>query len=383
MKNLHISLNEFRNASRILKETQSLVDREVFSKIYIASLWGEGLEESESIPNGIQLNRFKLNTRSYGKNIFIQILKYIEFCCRIFNFYSKKDVKVINIHRVSLLPLGILLKYSYRAKLVYDAHELETESNGLKGARKKLAKLIEKTLIGKVDLIIVVSDPIADWYRETYKIDRPTVILNTPKVTKKLVPNNYFRKKFNICLNKKIFLYQGSLARGRGIELLLECFGARKNQDVVIIFMGFGLLKKTITDKQKICDNIFFHPAVSPQELPLYTSSADIGLSIIENTCLSYYYCLPNKLFEYAMAGLPVLASNMQEMKNFIHKYKMGIVIKENKVNFLNKAIDEILETHTNVLSDNARRAAIENSWEIQEAKMILAYSKVLNVDLG
>lgn len=378
MNNLHISLTEFRNESRVLKEVRSLIISDIFPEIHIASLWDVDLAEQEKIDHNIKLKRFRLSSRKYSKNLPFQMVKYIEFCYKVFKNYRKKNIKVVNIHALGLLPLGVLLKYAYGAKLIYDAHELETEVHGLKGLRKKLSKFLEKILISHSDLVIVVSEPIADWYQATYKINRPVVVLNTPEIANKIKKKKYFHENFNLSEKKLIVLYQGALNRGRGIEVLLEAFQLRKDSNAVIVFMGYGLLEKEIMLAQKTYNNIYFHPAVTPQELLEYTACADIGVSLIENTCLSHYYCLPNKLFEYAMVRLPVITSNMQEMEKFIDKYQMGIVVKENTQDAVNQAIDKLSTMNLTQLSSNARKTAIKYSWEAQKKKMLSAYRDLL-----
>lgn len=378
MNNLHISLTEFRNESRVLKETNSILNNNIASKVYIASLYADNLDEEKIYKDNLTLNRFKLSSRKFSKNLFIQILKYFEFIYRVTVFYRKKDIKMINIHAIALLPLGILLKYLYKAKLVYDTHELETETNGSKGLRRKLAKFMEKNLIKKCDLIFVVSENIADWYAKEYEIQRPVVVKNAPRLidSKK---TNHFRENLSIKDDSIIVLYQGGLSKGRGVDLLLETFKKRDDDKVVIVFMGYGQLEEDIKIASKEKNNIFFHPAVAPEIVLDYTSSADIGISFIENTCLSYYYCLPNKLFEYAMAGLPVIVSNMKEMRELVEKYDMGIIVEDDKVNSMNNAIDKILQSDIKQMKLNARRCAEENSWEKQEIKMINEYKRVLN----
>ena len=378
MNNLHISLTEFRNESRVLKETNSILKHNIASKIYIASLYTNDLEEEKIYKDNLILNRFNLSSRRFNKNLFIQVLKYLEFIFRVSFFYRKKNIKMVNIHSIALLPLGLLLKYLYKAKLIYDTHELETEINGLKGMRKKLAKFMEKRLIKKCDIIFVVSENIADWYENEYNIKRPVVVKNAPRLidTKK---TNHFRENLGIKDDSIIVLYQGGLSKGRGVDLLLECFKKRDDDKVVIVFMGYGQLEEEIKNVSKERINIFFHPAVSPEIVLEYTASADIGISFIENICLSYYYCLPNKLFEYAMVGLPVIVSNMKEMKELVEKYNMGIVVVDNKLESINNAIDKILQSDIKQMKQNARRCAEENSWAEQEKKMIKEYKKRIN----
>lgn len=378
MNNLHISLTEFRNESRVLKETNSILNYNITSKVYIASLHADDLEEEKIYNDNLILNRFKLSSRKLSKNLFVQVLKYFEFIFRVTKFYKNKDIKMINIHSIALLPFGVFLKYFYKSKLVYDTHELETETNGSIGLRKKVAKFMEKSLIKKCDLIFVVSENIADWYAKEYDIQRPIVVKNAPKLIKSK-KTNYFRKNLSIKDESIIVLYQGGLSKGRGVDLLLEAFKKREDDKVVIVFMGYGQLEEEIKNASKEKNNIFFHPAVTPEVVLEYTSSGDIGISFIENTCLSYYYCLPNKLFEYSMAGLPVIVSNMKEMRELVEKYDMGIIVQDDKVNSMNNAIDKILQSDIKQMKQNARRCAEENSWEVQEIKMINEYKRVLN----
>jgi glycosyltransferase involved in cell wall biosynthesis len=88
---------------------------------------------------------------------------------------------------------------------------------------------------------------------------------------------------------------------------------------------------------------------------------------------------MPNKLFEYAMAGLPVIISNMKEMRETVERYDMGIVVKDESIDAINSAIDKILESDIEKMKKNARRCAEENSWEKQEIKMINEYKRVLD----
>jgi len=378
MHNLHISLTEFRNESRVIKEVYSILNYNIASKVYIASLHADDLEEEKIYRNNLILKRFRLSTRKLSKNLFVQFLKYLEFFYKVMLFYKNKDIKIINVHSVGLLPIGTILKYFYQAKLIYDTHELETETNGLKGIRKQIVKLMENFLIRYVDLIFVVSENIADWYEKKYSIQRPIVVKNSPRLTN-VKKTNYFRKNLSIKDDSLVMLYQGGLSKGRGIDLLLECFKKRSDDKVVIVFMGYGELKENIEITSKEENNIFFYPVVTPETVLNYTSSADIGVSFIENTCLSYYYCLPNKLFEYAMAGLPVIVSNMKEMKETVEYYNMGIVAKYATVEAINDSIDTILELDIEQMKQNARKCAEENAWEMQEIKMIAEYKRILD----
>jgi glycosyltransferase involved in cell wall biosynthesis len=378
LNNLHINLNEFTNASRVLKQTNSLVKSGFAKNIEIAALYSEGLQKTQKYAPNITCNRFELISRGWGKNFITQVFKYIEFCWRVYWFYKHKNIKMVNIHSLGLLPLGLLLKWTYKAKLVYDTHELETETNGTEGFRKKVAKLLEKRLIKYVDLTLVVSENIANWYANEYGMPRPPAIMNAP-VYEEPLKSDVFREKFAIRPDQVIFLYQGCLVKGRGVKLLLDAFKARTDDKAVIVFMGYGELENDIQQAMQTTSNIYFHPAVPPNVVLEHTVAGDIGFSFIERTCLSYYYCMPNKLFEYAMAGLPVIVSNMKEMREFVEKYGFGLIAEEASPVGLYQAIDKILACDLETMKANAKHAAKENSWEHQEQKMLNAYAKLLN----
>jgi glycosyltransferase involved in cell wall biosynthesis len=378
MNNLHIFLTDFKNASRGIKQATSLHKSNIMKEIHVAALYSEGVLEDEVYDGFINIKRFKLKTRGWSKIFISQFLKYLEFCWLTYQCYKEKNIDVVNVHTLSLLPLGAFLRWKFNAKLIYDAHELETEKNGLWGFRKKVAKIIERVFIRKVDLTIVVSENIADWYRDTYKITRPPVVMNVP-FKQSPIKNDLFREGLGIRKDQVIFLYQGGLFKGRGIELILNAFKERQKDDAVIVFMGYGQLENEIRKSSFECNNIYYFPAVEPSRVLEYTVAADVGLSIIENTCLSYNYCMPNKLFEYSMAGLAVVVSNMKEMAEFVTNNNSGFVFEGSSSQDLNTMIDSLLSKDLNQIKNNARKAALNNSWEYQEKKMLHAYKELLN----
>src|SRR5690606_34620878 len=99
---------------------------------------------------------------------------------------------------------------------------------------------------------------------------------------------------------KIVYLYLGVLIRGRGIEIILDAFRSASDRHHVV-FVGFGEYETQLSNESKQYDNIHYLPGVGPERILQLTSGADVGLSLIENTSLSYYYCLPNKVFEYLL----------------------------------------------------------------------------------
>jgi glycosyltransferase involved in cell wall biosynthesis len=305
-----IVLNNFTRDSRVLKESRSLVKSGY--KVDVLALHDHGLAQNE-IVDGVSVERLSLRSRRLPKIRLFQILKYFEFLIRAV-LYSKK-FDVLHCNDLNSLPIGIICKaFNRNIKVVYDAHEYEIETVHLKGWFKKVAARVERFCIQYADKVITVSESIAEEYSRLYGIDKPYIVLNCPlsiEVSKK----NHFREQLGIPENKYIFLYQGALAEGRGIHNILNVFRSRPDVDAVVAFMGYGPLSNEIKRAAEKSENIYFYNAVSPNVVLEYTSSADFGISFIEDRCLNYKYCLPNKLFEYLMVGLPVIVSDLPEMK--------------------------------------------------------------------
>ena len=138
--------------------------------------------------------------------------------------------------------------------------------------------------------------------------------------------------------------------------------------------MGYGPLVNEIIEYSNNHNNIYFKSAVPPEELISYTQSADFGISLIENTSLSYYYCLPNKIFEYAQAGIPLIVSENIEMKNIVLNNNILISIDNNVSSIINE-IEKISIEDKKKYSKNLFKFKNEYNWESQEQKIHKIYS--------
>jgi glycosyltransferase involved in cell wall biosynthesis len=265
---------------------------------------------------------------------------------------------------------------SRKTKLIYDTHELETETNGLKGLIKAVFKISERCFISSFSHVFVVSPSIEKWYRKTYGISNITTVLNCP-ASQQVYKHDHFRQELGISSDSKIFLYQGALFKGRGIEDLLEAFKKLNNPKYSVVFMGYGECDTLIKKAAEKFPNIFFYQAVPPEIVLEYTSSADFGLSLIENVCLSYYYCLPNKIFEYLMAGLPCIVSNIPELKGYVDTYKVGVVSETNSSGHIIESVLKISNIDFVQMQNSVVTAQNAFNWENESRKMIYSYRQL------
>ncbi|MBM7661614.1 glycosyltransferase involved in cell wall biosynthesis [Bacillus mesophilus] len=373
-----IVLNNFVNDSRVLKECVTLQNDG--NDVTVIALHEGDLKEYEEV-NGIKVYRIKLKTRNLPKNLIGQIIKYVELSYKILKKLTGK-IDIVHCNDLMPLPISVAMKLltNGKTKIVYDAHEFQTETQKLQGKtlRKKLATITETILITKVDKVITVSEGIAKEYEKRYTIKKPELVLNCPNYYE-VSKTNKFRELFGIREDQKILLYQGALATGRGIEKLVEAMKElqKERDDVVLVFMGMGHLKDFVKNEAQLNKNIHFLDAVPPSEVLDYTVSADIGVSLIENSCLNYYYSLPNKVFEYIMSGLPVIVSDLPEMKRIVEENNCGVAVEISTEGF-KESISNLLEEDLNAYKKNSLAAAKKYNWEIQEQVLLNLYRDLL-----
>ena len=159
------------------------------------------------------------------------------------------------------------------------------------------------------------------------------------------------------------------MSPGRGIERIISAFEEIDSAKHLVL-MGYGVMEQAVRDAAERHPNIHFQPAVPPEAVQAYTSSADAGICLIENTCLSYYYSLPNKLFEYLMCGLPVLINDMPEQRRIVQQYDCGWVVPESpgQTRALIESLDrDALEAR----KAGASRAGQSFDW-VKESKQLL-----------
>lgn len=370
-KVLSIVTNYFEFDNRVLKEAISLNNNGYYT--HVAAQYNEGSKEHEVV-QGIPVRRIKLVTKKWPKSSFFQLFKYLEFSLKI--AFKYKDFNYVHCNDLDTLPIGVFMKIflNRRLEVVYDAHEYETERNGMSETGRKFSRIIERVLIKKADAVITVSDSIANEYVRLYKIPKPIILFNCPYFTE-VKKKDIFREEFGIDKKTKIFLYQGGFEKNRGVELIINVFKKLDFNKFAVVFMGYGVLEKEIIDATVKFNNIYFHPAVPMDILPQYTSSADFGLYLIVNSCLSYYYSFGNKLSEYFMAHIPVIAFNLFDVKRIIEKYNTGLILEDDTENGLIKLIHRIEDESIKFDDKNFSVVNQEYNWENQEKKLVRLYN--------
>lgn len=302
------------------------------------------------------------------------LLSFIEIYCKIsFHLFTRR-FSLIHCHDIWLLPLAVLYKLIYRVPLIYDSHELQSSANYTTFLQRFLIARFESFVWPFIDHLIVVSSSIKSWYLYMYGPKNTTIIYNSPPIPSSKPSSSYLRDCFSVPPSSKIFLYSGAFVNGRSIPHVLRIFSEMTDHHVV--FVGDGHLKPLIQNYADQYSNIHIHPFVSHDILLNIISSADVGICLIENICLSYYYSLPNKLFEYCFAGLYILSSDFPDISRVLNTYSGSSVC--------NPTYESIKSSILSLISTNTPRVCPSNefifeySWPSQSSKLISLYSQLL-----
>lgn len=329
---------------------------------YEVLLVGRKLKNSLPVDRKYRIKRFNL---WFNKGF----LFYANYNVRLFFFLLFSKSTLLWSNDLDTLTANYLVSKLKGIKLIYDSHEYFTEVPELVN-RPKIQKIwltIEQWIFPKLKNVVTVSQQIADEYKSKYGVNI-TVIRNLPIKLKE-----YYEVKDIKIAGKKIILYQGWINVNRGLEPLIEAMQHVESTHLYIIGDGdiFDKIVQQVLDLN-LQDKITLLGKIPFEFLPHYTHQADLGVSLEENVGLNYKYALPNKLFDYINAGVPVLTSDLPEMKKIVSTYKVGETISNITPNAIAKKINDLLNDNNRlaIYAANCLEAKEELCWGNEQQKL-------------
>ncbi|HKC66788.1 MAG TPA: glycosyltransferase [Bacteroidia bacterium] len=291
---------------------------------------------------------------------------YAEFTIRLFFFLLKNKADLLVANDLDTLWPNNFFSRKRKVALVYDSHEIFCEVPELQHTplKKKIWESLEKHIVPKLKYCITVNQSIANWFNAKYRTDFK-VVRNIPD--KIIIDRIKTRVELNLPTDKKIILLQGAgINIQRGAEEAVEAMQYIDHAILLIIGGGDAISNLEFRIKNlELQNKVVMLPKMKPEELYQYTCNADIGLSLDKATNLNYQYSLPNKLFDYVYAGIPVLASPLTEIKVFIDVYQVGICIENHTAKHIAEKMQYMLSSNEfGTWKANTRIAAQENNWE-------------------
>jgi len=291
---------------------------------------------------------------------------------------------IVHANDLDMLPLGWAIARRYGARLLYDAHELWTDANrGVSGLVVKGAFYLERFLARRADAVVAVSDFRATAMAELLDIPKPHVVMNTPyyQALADLEPPPSLHAELGLPAGTRIVLYQGRYADSRGME---EAILSAKYlpHDVVFVFRGYGAseanMRKLVSD-ENLSKRVFFVPPVSVTEVVRYAIGADIGLIQYKPVNRNNLYAAPNKLFEYMMAGVPMVAADLPYVRQIVLGEQIGLLFDPFDPVSIAKAINDMLGSPEDLaaMRERSLAAAPRYSWEIEYQKLEAIYREL------
>ena len=364
---LFISIDPIENRRRVLNEVETAHQA--------------GFEvQAISIETGIPV-KFPFPLRQIKVPFKSGPLKFFWFNFALLLHILFRKYEIIHLRGLWVVPAVLIRQLFNPSRLIYDAHEY-FPGLGIyqkRPLRKNLWLWFERRIAPLLDELITVSEPIAERYRLLYPlIKHISIIRNVPDYHKPKRPES---PEYQLSCARPLILFHGYFMPHRGLENLIKAV-ARLPQ-VTLLLVGEGMIETTLRELVQTLDldeRIIFHPFVPNHLIVDFASQADIAATLLEPISENHKFALPNKFFEYIMAGVPVLASNIPTMEEYVPRYKVGLTVNAENPADIAEGIDAMLSDPKQLKKwkENCATAAKELCWEEEQKYLFKIYTELV-----
>jgi glycosyltransferase involved in cell wall biosynthesis len=327
------------------------------------------------------VGRIQKDSKSLTKQDFLQtrlkcifnkgFLFYAEFNIRLFIYLLFNEFDIVCGCDLDTLTAAVLAAKIKGKKSVYDAHEYFPQSPELIGKpfKQSIWYFIEKIFVPKTDAIYTVTGSIAQIFNKKYKTDCK-VIRNLPLKSTPVIANK----------ESHTLLYQGAVNVGRGLNEMLLVMLKLENVEFHIAGDGDEMNHIRNSIKELNLENkVKLLGKKTPDELKVITQNAYIGINLLENRGLSYYYSLGNKTFDYIQAGIPQVVIGFPEYIELNKEFNFGLIADELSVEKIYQTVLKLINDKAlyQQLKQNCIKASAVLCWENEKQKLFEIYSNI------
>ncbi len=289
----------------------------------------------------------------------------------------------------ALVPVALASRGS-GAPFVYDAHDLwlhrprRQRSVLYHRAQNAYYALIERLAVPRARATLTVSPPIARHLAGRYRLGRVDLVPNYPDRpgVDRTLDLRQLSGLEGLSSDTRIVLYLGGLMGGRGIESLVRAVALVEG--VHLVLLGAGHLADdlvALAASTGVGDRVHLAGPVPPDEVVAYARSADVGVSPIVPSCLNYAYSLPNKLFQYMAAAIPVVASDFPQVRDVVVRSGAGLVVDTTDPLAIAQGLRRVLRDPEAAAAMGAKgRTAVEReyNWSTSATALLEAYGRIV-----
>jgi len=294
---------------------------------------------------------------------------------------SRGAPDVVHVHDHVALMAAKHFKTVPRIRIVWDAHEIYEDLASSDLERAEANALIVADNEKFVDGFITINESIARFYAERYpKLPSAHVVMNASRPMELPEYDYRLHDAANLPRERKILLFQGGFGPKRGLQELVRA-AAKLDTQWSIVLMGWGNLESELREiaAAQECeggkDRVVFIPGVPQQELLEWTRGASLGAILYEDIGLNHRFCTPNKLWEYPVAGVPILCTNLVEMAKIIETYKVGFLLpREFDASDIANCVKEITDDALVTAQNNCGQFIAVNNWDTYSGKLLALY---------
>ena len=300
------------------------------------------------------------------------------------------DADIIHVHDVYLMGTGVNAAWRARARgrdvrLVYDAREYVPGLAIQHPIEVCASADHEAEYIREFDEVLAVSEPIAEALQRKFELPRlPDMAYNVPLHADVDVDCHTVRDATGLGPDEKILVYSGGLHPTRGNHTIVEAVSAVEDLHLVVVARtrGNGYVQRLerLAASLGMAERFHVVEFVAPDQVVHYLSGADLAIHSLVAGPLNHEWALPNKLFEYLFAGLPIVVSDCRCMKEFVEGNELGLSYRSEDPIDLARVLEKVLLDLPRYRNPERRRALIEGeySWQRQAERILASYQRIL-----
>ena len=368
MKIIATVINDLTYDQRMIRICSSLAKAG-----YEVELVGRVLPQSKAIiPQAFQQKRLKC---WFNKGKFF----YLEYNIRLFFYllFQQQDL-IYSVDLDTILPGFWVAKWKGKPQ-VYDAHEYFTEVPEVvhRPRVKRIWEWVAQHTIPRIQYCYTVCESLANLFEQQY--GTPFEVIRNVNYKSNWKSKSISSNDLSFS-SDRIFLYQGALNEGRGLEAMIMAM--QYVEGVQFYLAGEGDLSqelRALAQELGLGEKVKFLGYVLPKDLPALSQTAYAGINLLENKGRSYYYSLANKTFDYIQADLPAIHIGFPEYQKVNAMYEVAILVPDLQIETLVESIQKLLNDKAfyNRLQANCRLAAEVFHWEHEEQKLLAFFKKI------